>query len=78
MKTVEEILYNFGSKKVSKQLIRKIIEEAKKLDGNFPDIGIELLDRCLARAEYRNVPINEKMIEKISSEMRRMLEWTKK
>lgn len=75
IKTVEEILYNFGSKKVPKQLIRKVIEEATKLDGNFPDIGIELLDRCLARSKYRKVEIDEEMIEKISLEMKRGLKY---
>lgn len=78
MSIIEEILYRFGSKKVSKELIQKVIEEASTLDGNFPDIGIELLDRCLARSSYRNEPVDEKMIEKMSSEMRRILEWTKK
>ena len=73
MKIVEDILYNFGGKKVSKELIKKVIEEASTLDGNFPDIGIELLDRCLARSDFRGVPVDEEMIKKISFEMKRGL-----
>ncbi len=62
---VLKILEKFCKRKVEKQLLEFIYEESLKLDISNPDASIEILDRCLARKEFKNTEIDKKMIENI-------------
>ena len=67
------ILNKFAGGKESasrNKLLEYIYELANKKEGYFnPDLSIEILDRCLARRKYKNVPIDEEMIRDIFNEI---------
>ena len=52
------------------KLLEYIYELSETKKGYFnPDISIEILDRCMARKKFRNIPIDENMIRDIFDEI---------
>ena len=52
------------------KLLELIYELSESKDGySNPDLAIEILDRCLARRKYKDIPIDEEMIRDIFNEI---------
>jgi ATP-dependent Clp protease ATP-binding subunit ClpA len=80
-----DILNKFigGTKTVARNVLLEYIyditssfenEVGNSIGISNPDISIEVLDRCQARSQYKQVPINKQMIDDVFKEL---VEWQK-
>ena len=63
---VIKILKNFISLDIEESIYHYIVNESKKIKrGVNPDISIEIIDRCQARAKLRSTQITKNLIDEI-------------